>query len=104
MKMKIILLTLAGGTAALLLAQQPEYQGAAPGNQNAPYLLPNDVVRTQSISPQNISPTQNISPQSISPTQHISPQNFSTNQLNRPKANGSNNHPRRLKQEALAER
>jgi hypothetical protein len=84
MKLKIILLTLVSGTAALLIAQQSQtrYDGMAPGNLNAPYLLPNSVVKTQAISPQEISP-QNISPtQNISLVQNIAPQNFSTNHLN----------------------
>ncbi|HXE42740.1 MAG TPA: hypothetical protein VN516_06915 [Candidatus Baltobacteraceae bacterium] len=63
MKAKIILLTLISGTAALLLAQQTQYQPAAPGNPNAP--TPNNVITTQSVAPQNIS-TQNISGQNFS--------------------------------------
>jgi len=56
MKAKIILLTLIGGTTAMLLAQQTQYQPAAPGNPDAPYLPPNNVVTTQGVSPQQISP------------------------------------------------
>lgn len=82
MKAKIILLTLVGGTTALVLAQQTQYQPTAPGNPDAPYLPPNNVVTTQNVSPQEISPpdisTQMITPQSIS-NQNISGQNFSTN-------------------------
>jgi len=64
-----------GGAAALLLAQQTQYQPTAPGNPNAPMFPPNNVIATQNVSPQLIS-TQNISP-----TQNISSQNFMTNQL-----------------------
>ncbi|HZF00827.1 MAG TPA: hypothetical protein VE344_02925 [Methylomirabilota bacterium] len=79
MRTKIAILTLVGGVAALVLAQQTQYQPAAPGNPNAPMYPPNNVITTQSVSPQEIS-TQQISPQNISPTQNISGQNFTTNQ------------------------
>jgi hypothetical protein len=69
MRTKIAILTFVSGVAALVLAQQTRYQPAAPGNPNAPMYPPNNVITTQSISPQEIS-TQNISP-----TQNISGQN-----------------------------